>query len=204
MARLKVFLFVTIVYVFFLNTLFIYNSYHSLHQHKSTTGRNIQDPVLLDPATTTPAPCISRTHALLIIAPIEIHPRSNDPSDVIRVLAPIKSVVKRLASGVAFLAVTNEGFTPSHRAWCDRLQSETAFRVACHLLLADNSTSAAALDSLRHQHPCLSSVVVVEDPEAVDPALIRRLASASANHYACIASQKYKSNCPVYVMPLVQ
>ena len=50
-------------------------------------------------------PCAAWSHAALVLAPREAHPRTNDPSDTVRALAPTKRLFKRLASGAVYLAV---------------------------------------------------------------------------------------------------
>ena len=150
----------------------------------------------------TPLPCTTMTNAVLILAHTETHPHSNDPSEAIRVLAPLKRLMRRLAGGVVFLAVSAETFIPSHRAWCERLHAQTSFRVACHLLLSDNSTASAALAALKGHSPCLAAALVVEDPAAVDGGLAHRLAAVPTGRYACLAALRREKTCPVYVVPI--
>lgn len=156
------------------------------------------------PATRRPAlPCEhGGRHAVLILAPTEPHPRSNDPSEVVSVLAGVKRFLRRLPHGAAFLAVTAETYAPSHEVWCRRLHSESAGRVPCKLLIADNATAAAAMAALRADVPCLEAALVIEDAMAVDGALLARLAAVSVGHYACLAPAAAGRQCPVYITPV--
>lgn len=197
MRRLNVFVIVALVYACSLNLLM-------LHKHTMSSGasRGLPPVPIHRVVENSTRPCTAWTHASLILAPRETQPRSNDPSDAVRTLAPMKRMLKRLASGHAYLAVSIESFMPSHRVWCERLQAETTGRVACHLLLLDNATAAAALHALHDLQPCLSAALVVEEPAAVDGGLLSRLAAVSTGHYACLAALRYQQHCPIYVMPL--
>ena len=199
MRPLNVVVIVSLVYACSLNLLMVHHYHYQVHRSRPQTIAPVPTHHIVVNHTIK---CTAWTHASLILAPRETHPRSNDPSETIRSLAPIKRMLKRLASGHTYLAVSIQTFMPSHRVWCERLQTETANRVACHLLLIDNSTTATALHALRELQPCLSAVLVVEDPLAVDGGLISRLAAVSIGHYACLAALKYNHHCPVYVMPL--
>lgn len=198
MRRTTVFLMVSLVYACFLNMFLVVSTYRELRV-PARAVRALPSSVLAD---RTPVPCATWMHAALVLAPREAHPRTNDPSEAIRALAPTKRLLKRLASGAVFLAVAPESYTPAHSAWCERLQHETAARVACHLLPADNATAHAAIAALRTQQPCLAAALVVEDPTAVDGGLLGRMAAVSTGHYACLAALKYRQTCPVYILPM--
>ena len=198
---LRVCVLVSLVYACCINLLFLHAALRS-PVHPAALAQL--------PETRRPAPpCVaggagsaSRRHAALILAPAEPHPRSNDPSEAVRVLAGAKRFLRRLPHGAAFLAVTAETYAPSHEVWCRRLHSETAGRVPCKLLIADNATAAAAMAALRADVPCLEAALVIEDALAVDGALLARLAAVSVGHYACLAPAAPARQCPVYVTPV--
>lgn len=198
MRTTTVFLLVALVYACLLN-MFMVVHFRAL---RSAAPAVHELPRSVVGVRATPAPCAAWSHAALVLAPREAHPRSNDPSDTVRALAPTKRLFKRLASGAVYLAVAAETYAPAHSAWCERLQHETAARVACHLLPVDNATAPAALAALRARQPCLAAALVVEDPTAVDNGLLGRMAAVSTGHYACLAALRYRQACPVYIMPV--
>ncbi len=192
---LRVCMLVSLVYACCINMLFL----HAALRNPVHPAAPVQLPETRRPAP----PCVAGgRHAVLILAPAEPHPRSNDPSEAVRVLAGAKRFLRRLPHGAAFLAVTAETYAPSHEVWCRRLHSETAGRVPCKLLIADNATAAAGMAALQADVPCLEAALVIEDALAVDGALLARLAAVSVGHYACLAPAAPAPQCPVYVTPV--
>jgi len=200
MNRYQVCLCVALVYGSFLNILLMYNYTLTFRRHGESKRVIYQLPETN--TTSSTLACGVWSHATLILAPTETHPISNDPSEAVRALAPVKRMLKRLVSGKAFLAVSHESYMPSHKAWCDRLGSETSNHVTCALVLADNSTLPSAVEALRQVQPCLAAILVITDPSAVDSGLLRRLSLVSYSHYSCLALTSNEQSCPVFLMPL--
>lgn len=195
-TRTKVVLMIILLYACFVNVFFL---------HSYTTRITFKDaePVQVpEPAAVKHRPCVAATHAVLVLAPREVTPHTNDPSTAIRVLQPVHRMLRRLARGTVYLAVSMATFTPSHAVWCGRVHSETQGRVTCNLLLADALTVGAALDALRREDPCVSTALTIEDAAAVDGALLERMANLATGHYACLTPVQYKGRCAVYYMPM--
>jgi len=198
MRTITVFLGVALVYAFFFNVFIVFHL-RAIHAAPRASA-SLPEPRHTPTKPNTTAPCSAWSHASLVLAPRETHPRTNDPSEAVRALAPTKRLVKRLASGAVYLAA--DTFSPAHSTWCERLQHETSTRVACHLLSTENATAAAAVAALQAVQPCLAAALVIEDPTAVDNGLLGRIAAVSTGHYACLAALKYRQTCPVYLLPL--
>lgn len=193
---IKVFVVVSVLYAFFIN-LFMLHSY--------TQSVGILAPARLPPVsapTESPSPCLAWTHAVLVMAPVDNFPRSNDPSEAIRALVPVHSMLKRLTRGTVYLAVSMATFSPSHAVWCERLQSDTHGRVSCKLIVADDATPAAALDALHREDRCVTAALTIENTAAVDKGLLGRVAAVATGNYACLSPIKYRGRCPVYLMPM--
>lgn len=198
--KINVALIVSVMYACFINLYFLHTS------SKRVGWVDEAGPVRLSPplraVVVEQNPCLASTHALLVMAPWENVPRTNDPSEAVRALVPLHRMLKRLAQGTVYLAVSLTTFSPSHAVWCERMHGETRGRVSCKLLVVDAATPAAAIDALRREDRCMSTALVVENVAAVDNGLLGRVAAVATGHYACLSPLHYHGRCPVYMMPM--
>ena len=162
MNRFHVFVSVGMVYFCFINVWTLYHYETTLTQASKSKRVLYEMPVI----NNTPRPCFAWAQVSLIMAPAHTHPVSNDPSEAVRSLVPVGRMLKRLTNGKVFLAVTAESYTPSHSAWCRRLEEDSVHHVLCSILLADNSAEASAIEPLQRAQPCLAGALVITDPSA--------------------------------------
>ena len=186
------------MYFCFLNVWTLYHYESAMAQARQQKRVIYEMPAI----ETTPRPCFAWSQVALILAPSQVYPLSNDPSEALRALMPVKRMLKRLVNGKSFLAVSLKSYMPSHTAWCERIEGDTAHHVSCSLLLADNSTLASAVEALQRAQPCLAGALVIIDPSAVDSGLLHRLAGVSYQNYSCLALSRWQQPCPVFYLPL--
>jgi hypothetical protein len=124
------------MYACFLNIYLIHTSYHYL-----TSTKAIYSPPHLNPSyqidlkPRTPSKCFASIAVLVLSSTMTC---TNDNAVAYRNFPTLIRALQRMPPTDVFVAVSTATFSPSHRAWCDRMHVETNDRSTCKLLVLDD------------------------------------------------------------------
>ena len=203
MNRFDVALVVVLMYACFLNIYIIHTSYHYLTSSKVTySPPHPHQSYQIDLKTPLPPKCFASIAGLVLSSTMT---STNDDAIPHRNFPTLIRALQRMPHTDVFVTVSTNTFSPSHRAWCDRMHGETNGRSTCKILVVDDeeggstnsegensdtapnppsttTSVAGGLQALIHDRSCIRDMIFTSDSHALHHTFVHRLSEATRHH----------------------
>ena len=220
MNRFDATLVVVLMYACFLNIYLIHTSYHYLTSTKAVySPPHLHPSYQIDLKTPTPPKCFASIAVLILSSAMT---STNDNAVAYRNFPTLIRALLRMPHTDVFIAVSTATFSPSHRAWCDRMHAETNGRATCKLLVVDDvdmeedsnddtpqtspSTTmsvSGGLQALKHDRTCIRDMIITSDSHALHHTFLHRLSEATRNHntpITCVSPVDKSTRCGAFFL----
>lgn len=151
---------------------------------------------------------------------------TNDNAVAYRNFPTLIRALQRMPHTDVFVAVSSNTFSPSHRAWCDRMHAETNGHATCKLLIVDadegeieytesetdkhsptplstTTSVASSLLALLHDRTCIRDMIITSDSHALHHTFLHRLSEATRNHntpITCVSPVDKSTRCGAFFL----